>query len=126
MGRLSRLLRDAAGGALFFRCPGCSSAHQVQVGDGPGPRWQWNGDVEAPTFVPSVLVRGIREDMDEATWLDYDALADGPGGATRALDDPRFRTVCHSYITAGRIRFLSDCTHALAGQTVPLAEWAPE
>ncbi len=27
---------------------------------------------------------------------------------------------CHSYITNGNIQFLSDCTHHLAGQTVPL------
>lgn len=31
-------------------------------------------------------------------------------------------TRCHSFITAGRIRFLADCTHALAGQTVDLPE----
>jgi len=30
---------------------------------------------------------------------------------------------CHSFITDGSIRFLADCSHALAGQTVPLPEW---
>lgn len=30
--------------------------------------------------------------------------------------------VCHSFVTAGRIEFLPDCTHALAGQTVDLPE----
>jgi len=29
-------------------------------------------------------------------------------------------TVCYSYITDGRIQFLSDCTHELANQTVDL------
>ncbi|MCZ4340562.1 hypothetical protein O4H52_03015 [Sphingomonadaceae bacterium G21617-S1] len=28
--------------------------------------------------------------------------------------------VCHSFVRNGQIEFLSDCTHALAGQTVPL------
>lgn len=27
---------------------------------------------------------------------------------------------CHSFIRDGQIQFLSDCDHALAGQTVPL------
>jgi hypothetical protein len=30
--------------------------------------------------------------------------------------------VCHSFVTDGRIQFLNDCTHALAGQTVDLPE----
>lgn len=30
--------------------------------------------------------------------------------------------VCHSFIRDGRIEFLSDCTHALAGQTVDLPD----
>jgi hypothetical protein len=32
-------------------------------------------------------------------------------------------SVCHSFVTDGRIQFLGDCTHALAGQTVDLPEW---
>lgn len=28
--------------------------------------------------------------------------------------------VCHSFVFDGEIRFLGDCTHALAGKTVPL------
>ncbi len=31
-------------------------------------------------------------------------------------------TACHSYITDGKIMFLSDCEHELAGQTVELPE----
>ncbi len=29
---------------------------------------------------------------------------------------------CHSFIRAGKIQFLGDCTHELAGQTVDLPE----
>lgn len=29
---------------------------------------------------------------------------------------------CHCYITNGRIQFLSDCTHALAGRTVDIPD----
>ncbi len=31
--------------------------------------------------------------------------------------------VCHSFVTDGQIQFLGDCTHKLAGQTVPLSAW---
>lgn len=30
--------------------------------------------------------------------------------------------VCHSFITDGRIQFLSDCTHHLRGQTVDMVD----
>jgi hypothetical protein len=32
---------------------------------------------------------------------------------------------CHSFLVDGQIQFLGDCTHALAGQTVPLPEIEP-
>jgi hypothetical protein len=31
-----------------------------------------------------------------------------------------FRVICHTFIKAGMIEFLGDCTHKLKGQTVPL------
>ena len=31
--------------------------------------------------------------------------------------------ICHSFVIDGRIQFLSDCTHALANQTVDLPDW---
>ena len=56
---LSKILRaDDIGGQLSFMCPGCKEVHIVKHGDGAGPRWGWNGDVEKPTFAPSILVRG--------------------------------------------------------------------
>ena len=99
MGRLSAVLRGIEGGGLLFWCPGCDHAHQVRVGDGPGPRWLWNGSAERPTFQPSVLVR-------------YDGADAGVDGAPPS--------VCHSLVVDGAIQCLGDCTHALAGQTVPL------
>jgi hypothetical protein len=29
---------------------------------------------------------------------------------------------CHSFVTNGKIQFLADCTHKLAGQTVELPD----
>lgn len=58
------------------------------------PRWSWNGSMEKPTFAPSLLVN---------------------------QHDPQSR--CHSFVTEGQIRFLSDCWHTLAGRTVDLPDW---
>lgn len=82
----------AHGGYVVF-CPGCEQGHLFDA------RWKFNGDLERPTFTPSMLVNGSR--------------------TTKA---PR----CHSYVTDGRIQFLGDCDHALAGQTVdlpPASRW---
>jgi len=117
------VLRDAGGGYLLFRCPGCDEMHQVGVGDGPRPRWGFNGNYDAPTFSPSILVRGVRSPSggdlmtgDEAG--EYDVIF--ARGGREAVFASRFGTVCHSYVTDGQIHFLGDCTHALAGQIVPL------
>ena len=89
---------------VHFRCPGCEGVHQIRVGT-----WTWNGDLESPTFSPSVLVNGFG----------YPHGIDPAPGETQR---PR-PTVCHSFVTDGRIQFLGDCTHSLAGQTVDLPPW---
>lgn len=82
------------GGKLYaFHCPGCEYGHHFEVG---GSGWTWNGSLDRPTFSPSLLVYGARD------------------GST-----PR----CHSFVRDGKIEFLSDCTHKLAGQTVELPDW---
>lgn len=91
---------DADGERGFmFDCPACGVGHSLRVDGGreDAPRWTFSGDEIRPTFSPSVLVRNLRRDGTE-------------------------RGRCHSYVQEGRIRFLNDCTHALAGQTVDLPE----
>lgn len=82
-----------------FFCPGCNCHHHIQHGSDMGPNWGWNGSLEKPTFTPSVLV----------TYPGADA---GQRGAPPA--------VCHSFVTDGRIQYMGDCTHHMAGQTVDL------
>lgn len=77
-----------SGTELRWWCPGCQCAHIVPLG--PPSGWMWNGDLEAPTLSPSVLVKAA---------------------------DP---LVCHCWVVGGRIEFLADCTHDLEGQTVPM------
>lgn len=81
--------------AYTIDCPGCGGFHVVHVAhSNPGANWQFNGDTERPTFTPSLLVN---RDFSH------------PGV-------PR----CHSFVRDGRIQFLGDSTHELAGQTVDL------
>lgn len=90
---MARARRD--GDHLIFHCPGCDLLHAPTVGG--AKRWEWNGSLDLPTLSPSVLVR----------W------DDGPDHVQK---------VCHSFVREGRIQFLGDCTHALAGQTIDLPD----
>jgi hypothetical protein len=110
------VLRHAEGNRLLFHCPGCRETHHVTT-----PRWSWNGDLVRPTFEPSVLVRSGHHLSDyrpgvDTCWCDYDREhPEEPSGFSCY--------VCHSFVRDGQIQFLSDCTHKLAGQTVPLEVW---
>ena len=100
-----------AGIYLFFECPGCDDTHQVVVNQ-PG-RWTWNGSLGAPTIRASILVRSRLYGPDKLPFRRYE-------GPYPCESTP---LVCHSFVTDGRIEFLTDCTHALAGQTVDLPDW---
>ncbi|QOT75041.1 DUF6527 family protein [Cupriavidus basilensis] len=122
MSALSKVLQDSPGNGLSFWCPGCRTSHTIQHGAGPGPRWAWNGDVERPTFTPSVLVRTghhVQGYDGGGCWCDFNAELKAKGEEPCDFNCE----VCHSFVSDGQIQYLGDCTHALAGQTVPLAEF---
>ena len=114
MSALSPIIRNIEGGLLGFWCPGCNMSHVVRVSaPPPATNWAYNGDPHKPTFTPSILVQGKER-------LSREEVARVMGGEKI---EPR-PMVCHSFVTEGQIQFLSDCTHSLAGQTVPLPVWA--
>jgi hypothetical protein len=79
-----------------FKCPGCGYWHVVPVRPiETRPSWEFNGDFDKPTFSPSILM-------------------------TTTYKGQEIR--CHSFVKDGKIQFLSDCTHELAGQTVDLPD----
>lgn len=86
-----------------FYCPGCAQwdepGHRLHAVHTVDRTWMFNGDAERPTLSPSVLVRSKQ-------WRNGVIVED----------------VCHSFVRDGRIEFLGDCSHALAGQTVELPE----
>lgn len=86
----------AGGGqkGVHIWCPGCNTVHGIRY---EPAGWTWNGSVEKPTFSPSLL--------------------------TNAGQANAGKPICHCFVRDGRIEFLSDSTHALAGQTVDLPPW---
>jgi hypothetical protein len=95
----------------------------IRVGPGSTPGWSYNGNPDAPTFSPSVLVRSVAIEGGDA---EMDRILDTyklPEDRERMLADKRINTVCHSFVTDGRIQFLGDCTHKLVGQTVDLPDF---
>lgn len=121
MSQLSPILRDATDGMLLFWCPGCDGAHGITVnrGQAEGPKWGWNGSIDKPTFTPSIKVSGYELSAESVARLERGERI-GEGQRWPGRD-----TVCHSFVNDGRIQFLGDCTHALAGQTVDLPPWEP-
>ena len=84
---------------LLLWCPGCADLHQIYyVGENgvvPEVCWEFDGNFAAPTISPSLSV----------------GWTNGRTGE---------ENVCHSFIRSGQWEYLSDSTHLLAGQTVPL------
>jgi hypothetical protein len=110
-----KVVRDSDGNEYGrrFNCPGCSdfarkagmpeadiefyTRHVIPtVGE---KAWGYNGSLELPTFTPSILVHAYKRE-------------DG------SVHQPQ----CHSFVTDGKIHYLGDCGHALAGQSVDLPE----
>jgi len=102
MSAAGRFLRKVETGYLHW-CPGCESAHHIWVGNASGPNWSFDGNVDAPTFNPSVRVFT-------------------PAYKDEDCEIPE-TTECHYFIRAGKIEFCGDSAHDLRGQTVPLPEF---
>jgi hypothetical protein len=116
MGQISSKLRAGTGNHLTYWCQGCKMAHSIHHGaDG----WSWNGNVDRPTFEPSVLVTGGHYaagfKQGDRCWCTWNA---------EHPNDPSSFTCqrCHTFIRDGMVQFLGDCSHELAGQTLPLPD----
>ena len=89
---------DNVKGEYAFFCPGCQSLHSYSTitPNDKGAKWNFNNNMELPTFTPSLLVRFERKAGVEC--------------------------VCHLYLTDGKLQYLGDCTHDLKGKTIDLPE----
>lgn len=102
MGQVSAVLRNVTGGYSHW-CPGCRGAHVIPTGEPYQTRWRFDGNVDRPTFSPSVKI----------TYCGKDAGQERDGGRAPSA-------CCHYFIRAGQIEFCGDSTHELAGKTVTL------
>lgn len=99
MAKVERMTLNNETEVLYaFECPGCGISHAARVAASHEgvPLWQFNGDLNRPTFYPSI----------GSTWQKDDGTP----------------VVCHAYVTDGRIRFTPDTLHALAGREVELPD----
>lgn len=112
------MVGEEENGEYSFYCPGCKCHHNVWTKISKRNSkctWAFNGDMDKPTFSPSLLVR----------WVDLPVnLEKGKDGKYVLGEDGRVKgakdIVCHSFIKEGMIQYLSDCTHDLRGKTIEI------
>lgn len=87
-----RRMKDGKGAYYMHWCPGCKHAHTYPVGPVHTTNWNFDGNIDAPSFSPSMLI------------------------FMPAHDDRPQESICHYYLTAGVINYQPDCRHDLAGR----------
>jgi hypothetical protein len=102
-------LFDKEHGTYRFKCPaGHDHFINTNIPNHLNAQWNFNGDLEKPTFTPSMLERsGYFVDSNlkgDEEWLKANSYQ------------------CHFVITDGNIYFCDDCSHDLKGQTIELLE----
>lgn len=83
---------------FMFWCPACQFGHGVWTTEAnahTGARWTFDGNFEIPTISPSLLIHH------------------GANG----------KEICHTVVSCGVINYCSDCTHAMAGKSIPMEEF---
>jgi hypothetical protein len=89
-------------GKYYFFCPGCAEYHSVSTTrpNANGTVFRISGTLQLPTVTP-MINRSIEK-----------------FNSSKHANNPAH--VCNSFIVEGKIRFLENCTHALAGRQVDL------
>jgi len=99
MSKFRETFSEDLGTYWLFKCPGCHCCHFVRFDE----------DGRKNHLGNSLPVWKWNNDPEKPT-VEPSLLVRGT-------------VTCHSYIREGRIEFLHDCTHELAGQTVEIPEW---
>lgn len=99
MSAMGSKLRKTKDGILHW-CPACEEAHHFTTSGVTA--WTFDGNIEAPTFSPSMLIR----------WGKYCVPDSWDEGG-----------VCHYILTGGIINYCGDSTHEMAGKSVLLPDW---
>lgn len=95
MSKVCEIKVDAGVTWFKYLCPACNRIEEVPIEGHPSTNWKFSGSEEFPSLTPSVVIATFRKTTE---------------------DNMR----CHSHIHEGKISFDFDCTHELAGKTVPM------
>lgn len=82
----------------YIWCQGCNAAHFYPTTLGHPEHWTFDGNLESPTFTPSLLHYYTHPETKQRI------------------------TVCHINVTKGKIQFHADCPFDLKGQTLDLQD----
>lgn len=114
---------EASHADYVFWCPACKCGHAIWTTkhNHQSAVWEFNGNMEKPTFKPSLKIEWWQNPPFDPTTGDFKRGTDG----NYLLDsDKRLlgakHMICHSIVTDGVIHYCPDCTHELAGQNVPM------
>lgn len=112
MGQVSSKLRRYTDGYTHW-CPACREMHKLP------DSWSFtNRDLEFPTFQPSFKHTGLKLNKDEnGKWI-----GEGKDAWLYDAQGKPIPEICHYILTNGVLNFCPDCTHSMAGKTVPLPE----
>lgn len=97
------ILRKPDKSHYLMWCPGCDEAHVIN------DTWQFDGNMERPTFSPSILTYsghyapGFKPGSD--CWCTY---YDKHPDKEWHFECRR----CHSFVRDGQWQFLDDCSHS--------------
>lgn len=132
--------------SILTFCPACQRPHPFTIDNGGGdgnqaPVWNWDGNLESPTFSPSMLVYSTVRICDEGHVLvpcdDHENCDHNGHRITnyyKTRDESQWEYAyetklhegecqwgnCHSFLRNGVWQFLGDCAHDMAGQNVPM------
>lgn len=102
--QISAKLRRLENGHGHY-CPGCKEYHVIP------DSWTFDGNIESPTFNPSVAISGKQKIIKDGEWTgEWHRNEDGTPKDYR----------CHYHLHSGKLIYCSDSTHDLASQTVDL------
>lgn len=82
-------------------CPACGFGHVFEY-----PRWSFNGNLDKPTFTPSlrIFVR-ITKEVDD-----------------KLIDTGEIRTVCHFNLVDGQLQYAGDNPHQFNSQIITMQD----
>jgi len=117
-------------------CPGCNMVHRfilpLEGGTVQGKQWDWDGNLEAPTFNPSLLCYSCVDmcptdhkhivacEVVNCEVRSHAVISESPLVLGHHNGHVAEQGNCHSFVRNGQWEFLSDSAHTLAGQTVPM------